>query len=177
SDHSTDVTRCLPLVQQGPDLTVTSVPGGLVVDDDGRAVTLRGLLDSVCLPQIHGQRLFHHHRYVAWSARLDDARVRERVGKGRDGLGFGRVEHLVEICVELVVGEVVRPGVSCQQFGVGIPNRDDDDIRRAALRTAQEAGDVAVVQPGDGDAKWFWLRWLRAGGRDKDRGGDERKWQ
>ena len=95
------------------------------------------------------------------------------IGERRYGFRFRGVEHLVEIAVELIIGEVVRPGVFCQQLGIGIPNCDDDDIRRLALRTAQETGNVAVVQPGDGDAQRLCLGRLRAGECGSDHGGDE----
>ena len=104
----------------------------------GVLVALRGLLDGARLLHVHGQRLFHHHRYMARGARLHHPDVRVRIGEGRDGFRLRRVEHLVEIGVELIAAEVVRPGVFCQQFGIGIPNRDDDDIGRAALRVCAE---------------------------------------
>ena len=143
----------------------------------GRVVALRGLLDGARLFHVHGQRLLHHHGNVARRARFHDLDVGIGIGEGGDGFGLRGVEHLVEIRIKLIVGEVIRFSVLRQQLGIGVPNRDNDDIVCAVLRAAQKSGNVAVVQTGDGDPQRLFLGRLRVRAGHGDRGSDQRERQ
>ena len=167
--HLADFARGLLVVEQAPYLAVAAVPRGLVIHQDGSIVTLGGLLDGARLLHVHGQRLFHHHGYVARRACLHHFEVRVSIGKGRDGFRFHGVEHLTKIGIHQTVGKVVRLGITCQQRGVGIPHANDDDIGGAAARAVQESRNVAMVQPGDSDAQRLHLGSLRAGDRRENK--------
>ena len=152
-DHAANGAGGFLFMDKIPDFAVAAVPGGFVVDEDGGLVTLGGVLDGAGVLHVDGERLLHHDGNTARGGGFDDFGVGESVTEDGDGFGLGGVEHFVEICEELIGLEVVGFGVFFEQGGFGVPDGDDGDIGGAALGGAEEAGDVAVVESGDGDAE------------------------
>ena len=132
---------------------IAAVPGGFVIDEDVDVSAFRGGLHGVGVFVAHGERLFHHDGNFVIGAGFDDVAVVECVGVDEDGLRLGLVEHVLYVGEEKVWRETVFLRGEFGEFYVGFSDADDLDVG-AALVGPEKAADVAVNEPGDGDAKW-----------------------